>query len=258
MDRSAVAATIASVVVFTTMLLANAAIYSAQNSYQGALTLSAAQSQERSYASVLFGISSYASLARTQSFLQSTPMDCSDSQSYLDSLSGSQSGDENNQSVWYSARSSWGYVAAPASAQDDSFLPLQFDGYSVGDLNLEVVTAVNETFAGGLPSYSVQHLDVVHIEVQPQRMASQCLTALSELRSALSVAQSCNSSAIVRIISLARIGSPSLGAFEAGASASGIGGHCVVDYWVRTTQTGIQGVSGTFQWTVFASGSLST
>jgi hypothetical protein len=258
MGRRAVAATIASVVVFTTMLLANAVVYSAENSYLGATALSSAQLQEHDYASVLVGLSSYSSLAKAQSFLQATPMDCSSSQAYLDSLTGTQGVEGKNQSIWYSSASSWGYVSASVSVRGDALLPSQFDGYSQGDLNLQVVTGVNETFVGGLPSYSVQDVEVVHLSVQPQLMAARCLSALSELGNALSTVQSCSSSGLVGAVSLAQTRSPILGSFEAGAAADTVAGRCVVDYWVTTTQTGIQGVSGTFQWTVFDSGSLST
>jgi hypothetical protein len=256
----AVAATIASVIVFTTMLLANAAVYSAENSYLGASNLSAAQLQEHNYALLFVGLSSFSSLAKAQSFLQSTPMDCSSPQPYLDSLAGSQGSEGKNQSVWYSVESSWSYAAESgfASAPGDALLPAQFDGYSGGDLNLQVTTNVDETFAGGLPSLSAQSIEVVHIPVQPLRAASQCLSALSELRAALSTVHSCNSAVVSQYVSLARTRSAVLGSFDAGASTSTVGGRCVVSYWVTTTETGLQGVSGAFQWTVFGSGSLST
>jgi hypothetical protein len=240
------------------MLLANAVVYSAENSYLSATTLSSAQLQEHDYASVLAGVASYSSLASTQSILQSTPMDCSSSQAYLDSLGGTQDVKANNQSIWYSETSSWGYASAPVSPRSDALLPSQFDGYTEGDLNLQVITGVNETFAGGLPSYAIQDIEVVHLSIQPQRMATQCLSALSDLRSALLTVHSCDSSVVIRDVSLVQARSPIFGSFEAGASTSTVAGRCTVDYWVTTTQTGIQGVSGTFQWTVFGSGSLSS
>jgi hypothetical protein len=245
------------VVLFTTMLLANAALYSAEDSYSGAVGLSSAQQQERDYASVLVGLSSYSSLAWTQHFLQNTPMDCSSAQSYLASMSGGVSRSDDNQSDWYSVKSSWGFVSAPVSSLHDPLLPAQFDGYSAGDLNILVRTDLNETFVGGLPSYSAQYLETVHLPVQPVLAASQCLTALSDLKAEFSTLRSCTVTAVDQDVSLVRA-SAGLGASEAGASFRAVGAHCLLTYWVRITQTGIQGVSGTFQWTVFASGSLST
>src|SRR5580658_2689809 len=107
------------------MLLANAAVYSAENSYLGASNLSAAQLQEHNYATLFVGLSSFSALAKAQSFLQSTPMDCSSPQPYLDSLVGSQGSEGKNQSVWYSVESSWGYAAASGSGTGDALLPAQ-------------------------------------------------------------------------------------------------------------------------------------
>jgi hypothetical protein len=257
MGRRAVAATIASVVVFTTLLLANAVFFSAENSYLSATNLSSAQLQERDYAPVIVGLSAYDSLARTQSFLQSTPMDCSSSQAYLAALSGDQSVQGRNQSVWYSANASWAYASDTPQAVGDALLPSQFNGYSAGDLNLRVSTSVNESFVGGLPSYSIQEDEVVHLSVQPQQAAAECLSALSALRSAVSTAQSCNSSLIARDVSSAQARPGLMGSFTGGASVGPTAKGCMVDYWVTMTQTGVQGVSGTFPWTVFGSGSLS-
>jgi hypothetical protein len=257
MGRRAVAATIASVVVFTTLLLANAVFFSAENSYLSATNLSSAQLQERDDASLILGLSAYDSLARTQSFLQSTPMECSSSQSYLAALSGDWSADERNQSVWYSADASWAYASESPPAVGNALLPSQFNGYSAGDLNLLITTSVNESFVGGLPSYSIKEDEVVHLSVQPERVAAECVSALSALRGALSIGRSCNASLIAGDVSSAQARSALTGSFTGGASVSPAARGCVVDYWVTMTQTGVQGVSGTFPWTVFGSGSLS-
>lgn len=258
MDRRGVAATIASVVVFTTMLLANTAVYAAQNGYLSAVTISGAQVQERELAVVLVGLSSYSSLAFTQSFLQSTPMDCTSPGPYLAAVAGSGTQISEDQGIDYGVSSSWSYVPAPVSERSDALLPSQFVGYGEGDLNLRVVTVVNESFAGGLPSYSVQYVEVVHIPVHLQVIVSACLSALSEIRSALSTLASCDASAVEQALSVAKARSVAPSSFEDGASASSAAGRCFVSYWVTTTQTGIPGVSGAFQWTVSGSGSLST
>jgi hypothetical protein len=265
MGRRAVAATIASVVIFTSMLLANAVLFSAENSYLGSSSSSSAQLQERTYASVLAGIMSYSSLADAQSFLQSTPMDCSSSASYLASLAGSRAIGGDNQSIWFTATSSWYYSPVSSSLFGDALLPAQFNGYSDDGLDIHVITTVNETLAGGLPSYSTQFSQVVHLSAPVQLVASQCISLLSELSRSLLAIGSCNSSAVAQAVSSVQAGSAGPDAFQVGASVGPVaaGGsptappHCVIDYWVRTTLTG-QGVSGAFQWTVFGLGSLST
>lgn len=257
MGRRAVAATLASVIIFTMMLVANAAVYSSENGYLASVRLSSVQVGEVGYATLLEGSSTYNSLARTQSFLQSTPMDCPSWQSYLDSISGSASDVGTEQSVSFSAASSWSYAPVSSSLHGTAFLPSQFDGYSSGELNVQVSTDISETYLGGLPSYSTDGAQVVHLGVQPEAAAAGCLSALSDLGSALSATASCNSSAVAELVSQARVHYPLLSSYDAGASPSLTAGRCVVDYWVRTSLVGT-GVSGAFEWTVFGDGSLST
>ncbi len=256
MDRSGVAATLASVVIFTTMLVANSAVYSAQNSYLNAAHLSAAQVQERGYATVLLGLSSFSALASAQSLLESTPMDCYSPSAYLSSLAGSAAGHGTSGSLRFSTSSSWSYVAGPSPGEASALLPSQFGGYSAGDLNIELETSVAESYAGGLPSYSVEQSQVVHLGVHPEAMAAACQSALSGLRGSLAAAHTCDPKVVAELASSAGLSSP--GSLGDGASVSGSTGRCTIYYWVRMTQTGIEGVSGTFQWSVFGSGSLET
>ena len=257
MGRRAVAATLASVVIFTMMLVANAAVYSSENGYLASVRLSSVQVAEVDYATLLEGSSAYDSLAQTQSFLQSTPMDCSSWQSYLGSISGSATSGGTEQSVSYSSASSWSYASVPSSLPGTTLLASQFDGYSSGELNIEISTEVSETYLGGLPSYSAHDTQVVHLGVQPEAAAAGCLSALSDLKSVLSSTVSCNSSLVAEQVSQALARYPALSSYDAGASASLEGDGCFVNYWVRTSLVGA-GVSGAFEWTVFGDGSLST
>ncbi len=257
MGRRAVAATLASVVIFTMMLVTNAAVYSSENGYLASVRLSSVQVGEVTYASLLEGSAAYNSLAQTQSFLQSTPMDCSSLQPYLDSISGTASRAGTEESISFSSMSSWDYASAGSSLPGTVLLPSQLDGYSSGELNVQVSTVVAESYLGGLPSYSVRNAQVVHLGVQPEAVAAGCLSALSDLRSVLSATVSCNSSALAELVSLARVRYPLLSTYDAGASGSLSDGRCTVDYWVRTSLAET-GVSGAFEWTVFDDGSLST
>ncbi len=239
------------------MLVANTAIYSSQQGYLSSARLGSAQIQETGYASVLAAASTFSALAQVQSFLQSTPMDCSNSQAYLASIGGTSSHEGTEQDVSYAEGSSWEYLQTASTSPGNSLISDQFDGYVPGDLNIEVTTAVSETYLGGLPAYSTHSVGVLHIDIQPETMAAQCVSALGDLRDGLFSLSSCNSSLISQQLSLARTRYPLLGSFETGASASVIAGRCSVSYWVRTSQAGT-GVSGTFEWTVVGSGSLET
>ena len=255
MDRSAVAATIVSAVVFSTVLLANTALYAAQNGYLAAVQHSSAQVEERGLAPVLSGEAAFSSLAGTQTFLQSHPMDCLDPQPYLHSLSGSADQGGKNQSVWYSAHSSWEYTDTASVTAGDVLIPKEFDGFAPANLDLLVLVSVNESFAGGLPSYSLQRAEMVHLPVEPEVEAARCQAALADLRSALSSLASCDSASISQKLSSLTAGSSALGPFSVSASATSSFGVCAVTFSVSSTQGGVPGVLGPFEWTVHGSGS---
>jgi hypothetical protein len=268
-SRRAVAATLVSVIVFTSLLFANAALYAAGSTYLSSAVLSASQQRESNYATLLFGLSAYSALAYAQGYLQNHSFDCSTPESsYLDSLGGSESVGGANQGIEYSVDASWGYAPGsgeigvrdgPAASQS---MIQPFAGYSGGALNLEVVTNINETLLGGLPAYGVGGTEDVHLPILLDATVSLCTSALSELRESLSSLPSCNASSVNEALALLRFENPDLDSVEMGASAQQSpaldgAGRCVVQYWVTITEEGIQGVSGTFDWTALGSGSLS-
>jgi hypothetical protein len=271
-SRRAVAATLVSVIVFTSLLFANAALYAAGNTYRSTAVLSASQQRESNFASLLIGLSAYSALADAQSYLQGHPFDCSEPQSsYLDSLVGSESVGGANQGIEYSVDASWGYAPGFEGlgfGDDDGLsgapsMIRPFSGYSGGALNLVVVTTIDETELGGLPAYSVGATESVHIPVSLDTTVSLCTSALSAARESLSSLPSCNTSSVDEALGLLRSENPGLDSVEMGASAQRSAtldgaGRCDIQYWVTITEEGIEGVTGTFDWTVLGSGSLST
>ena len=195
MGRRAVAATLISFVIFTSLLVANSALYSSENSGLGAAILSAIQVRESAYGAVLTGLSVYASLAEAQAYLQSNPLDCTSPQSYLGPMSGSQRDSGADEGISYTADASWSYAPAPPPGGGSAYVA-QFSGFEAGDFNLEVGTSVEESYNGGLPSYSVQTTEAAHLPVPLASIVSLCLTALSDLHDALSQLQYCNSTAV--------------------------------------------------------------
>ena len=75
--RRAVAATLVSVILFTSLLFANAALYAAGGTYLSSAVLGASQQRESDYGALLIGLASYSALAESQGYLQSHPLDCS-------------------------------------------------------------------------------------------------------------------------------------------------------------------------------------
>ncbi len=269
-SRRAVAATLVSVILFTSLLFANAALYAAGNTYLSSAVLSASQQRESEYGSLLIGLSSYSALSYTQTYLQSHPLDCSAPESsYLDHLVESESAAGANQGIEYSVNASWGYaVVSEGAGVDDSpsvapSMIQPFDGYSGGALNLVVVTTIHETELGGLPAYGVEATETVHLPVSLDATVSLCTYAISAVHDSLSSLSSCNASSADEALALLRSENPGLDSVQMGASTQrssllGGTGRCDVQYWVTITEEGIEGVSGTFGWTVLASGSLST
>ncbi|MGA2198428.1 MAG: hypothetical protein ABSG45_00670 [Nitrososphaerales archaeon] len=255
MGRRAVAATLVSVVVFTSLLLANSALYSAENSAVSAAVLTSEQVRENAYAGILLGLSTYDSLAAVQGYLHSNPLDCSSPGHYLDALAGSQRATGTDEGISYITDTSWAYASAPPAGTGSAFLP-GFSSYEAGELNLEVTTSLDESYDSGLPSYSVQTAETVHLSVPLTYMISDCLAALAELRGALSALPYCNSTGVESALELAESSDPHLESFSVGASATPLSPGCAVEYRVTTTLSGLQGVSGAFQWTVLGEGAF--
>lgn len=271
--RSAVAATIASVIVFTTMLVANAVLFSSQNNLLPASQEYSAQVAERGMAGVVPSLAAYEALDHVQSYLQQNPMDCSSGPApYLDRLAGTWSASGNQQGIEFSSSSSWGYDATAGRTADTSPaspLGVDFDGFSAGSLNVLVTTLLNESYyhTGGLPTYSAQTSEVVHLPVEPVLEAERCQTALSELGAVVATLQDCNESSLLALVVNATGELPLLDGYRVNATIDGQGSNatsaappsaptCLVSYSVTTTLLGIPGVAGTFQWTLSGSASL--
>lgn len=265
-DRRGVAATLTAVIVFTALLFANAALYSAGSTYLSASELSAVQAREFDLAPLLVGLVSVSSLSTAQSYLESHPMDCSSSiESYLSPLTQSSSSAGADHGIEYSMVDSWGYSESDQSG-GDRYVSISstlgsFDGFSSGELNLFVSASLNETEDGGLPLYQVNDTVTVHLPVEVEDEVGLCRSALSALGTALESLKECNSTGVEAVISYLRAEEEGLQGISMGASAqreltlAGLGG-CEVDYWVSLTEPGIEGVSGSFDWSLQGSGSL--
>jgi hypothetical protein len=255
--RRGVAATLVSFLVFTALLLANAALYSSANSGLRASVTSAEQVRESALGGVLTGLSTYDALVGAQGYMQSNPLDCSSPQQYLGSMAGSLQGSGSEDGIEFATRTSWAYIQDQSGGAGSPYLR-QLSGYQPGELNLEVVFALNETYNGGLPSYSTVTEVAAHLPVPVPSLVSGCLAALSDLRSALFGLSDCNSSGVDSALDLSVARYPLLASYSVGAAATPGASGCAVSYWVTTVVGGLEGVSGAFQLTVRGEGSLVT
>lgn len=271
MGRSrAVASTIVSVIIFTSLIFANAALYSAGGTYLSSSMLSASQVREYDYASLLSGLSAYSSLSHIQGYLQTNSFDCNSPASvYLDGLAGAAVSTGQDQGLEYSVASSWAYVPVSAGVSDTSSSPggtslvASFAGFFPGALNTVVSTSLNESELGSYPKYTALTTQTVHIQLPLSEDLALCSYTLTALRSSLEPLDSCNSSSIDQAV--ARVRSESAGDASISMGASGLSsltigsrGRCDLSYWVTITERGVEGVSGNFDWTLQGSGSLAT
>jgi hypothetical protein len=258
MARRAVAATLVAAIIFTSLLVANLTVYSAANNHLTAVDLTAQEERELAYASVLTGISAYSSLSLVQDRLVSSPIGCSSPQAYLASLAGDMSLNGTSQGVRYSVSSSWNYVGVRPTGAANASIVRPFGGYVPGDLNLLVTVSLNETYDGALPSYSSQTTYTVHLPVAIGLMLSECSAALAALNATFSGLSSCDSAAVASAIGEVQSAYDIPPTMTLGGSAHMVDetGACNVEYWVTMTEVGVEGVSGTFDWTLSGSGSV--
>jgi hypothetical protein len=257
MGRRGVAATFVSVLVFTSLLLANSALYSSSNSALAASITTSAQLRERAYAGVLAGFSAYSALESVQGYLESHPLYCDSPDPYLRSLGGSavQAGSEDG--VRYRLTTSWAYAPDGSAAGGSPLLP-GYSGYAPGALGLIVSTSTLETFQGGLPSYAGTTSEDLHLPVPLNATLSLCSAALQDLNEALSSLPYCNSTGVDRALLTASSAYPALATFTTSATAVPQAGMCEVNYWVTASEAVQQGPSGPFQWVAEGGGSLSS
>ncbi|MGA2666155.1 MAG: hypothetical protein ABSF83_14540 [Nitrososphaerales archaeon] len=256
--RSAVAATLVSLIVFTSLLVANSALYASQESALGAAVLSTAQTRERALGGILVGLAAYGALEAAQASLAGTVLDCSSAQAYLASLGGASSASGSQQGIEYSTSTAWAYASTPSGGDPPALLG-QFGGYSPDGLNLLVSGSLSESYRGGLPWYSFSGSEDVHLPVPLTSTISDCQQGVAELGAALSsLAAPCNSSSVEEAVRVAEAGSPVLDPFQVNATATVAGLGCAVSYGVTRTLGGLEGPAGPFQVALRGEGSFVT
>jgi hypothetical protein len=256
MARKGVACTLASVVLFTMLLMANSALVVGEGDLAETTQLSHLESHELLLGDALIGEMSIQVLAQAQSYLTAQPADCSSLPQYLEGVASNVSLDGDQGGVTYAARAEGSYWNGRAS--DDNLTVLApFEGADPASLNMRVVAVVNETAGGGTVTRFKQESHLLHVLVAPESAAFLCASALGGLGDALS-ASPCNatveaeafSAALPPLVSEAG----SLGfTLNAGWSLEG-SQACYVSYWITLVEPGVEGVTGDFDWTVLGSG----
>jgi hypothetical protein len=254
MARKAVAATLASVVLLTVLVVADATVMTAQDNLAASAQASSIESRELLLERSLAGSVTLDVLADAQAQL-SAPAECSDLPQYLASIaaSGSASGEDSGTSYQVDATATG--TAAPAARQDNLTVVAPFSGYVAGTMGLREVLSVREVGGGGSVSLVREETHALNIPIEVGSASSLCALAGGGLAAALS-ASPCNATLQQEAFDAALQGlvedASGLG-FDL-AAGWGYSASCSVAYWFTLVEPGVEGAAGSFDWTVLGSG----
>jgi hypothetical protein len=258
--RKAVAATLASVLLLTAMVAADATVVAASDNLASSAQMSKLEATESLLRQYSTGSAAVQSLAQVQSFLSSNPANCASLPQYLGSISakGSSSGEDSG--VSYKSNATAAAVSGDQVSRTDNLtVAAPFSGYLRGALNLRATLSTTEVGGGGSVSLDRNETHMLHLPISPASSSSLCASTLASLGASLS-SWSCNAT-------LAQAGfdsaMPSLltsaaarGFFLAAGWAPGTG--CSATYWIMLVELGVEGVTGRFDWTVLGFGSTAS
>jgi hypothetical protein len=255
--RKAVAATLASVVLFTVLIVADATVMSAQDNLASSAQTAQIESRELMLEESLAGGVSLQALAQVQGYLSSNPAPCDDMPQYLESIMASSTSSGEDSGIAYSASAT--IREAPASLDsalaDNLTMDAPFAGEVPGALNLQESLSVNEMGGGGSVSLERNETHALNLPIKVDSASSLCASTLGLLRAALSRSP-CNATeeqiAFEAVLPEVVQEAAALGfTLTAGWSQSGA---CSVTYWFTLVEPGVAGATGDFDWTVRGSG----
>ncbi|MDA4117471.1 MAG: hypothetical protein OK455_03920 [Thaumarchaeota archaeon] len=259
MAHKAIAATLASVLLFTALVVADSTMMAAENNLLSSEQLSHIESRELLLGESLAGASSVQLLSQVQDYVSSHAAGCSELQQYLGSISAQYSTHGEDSGINYSAGAE-AVTAQPGYLPphgDNLSLVAPFSGFVSGELDLVASVHVSEKGGGGAVIRQKDEVHLLHLPVSPGAASSLCTFSLGSLSRTLS--SSCNATVVQASFEavLPRLVQQAASqgfALTAGWGFLGGGAGCSVSYWVTLVEYGIEGVTGTFDWTVQGSG----
>jgi hypothetical protein len=258
--RKAIAATLASVILFTALVAADATVMTAEDNLASTAQTSHIESRELVLSEYSAGAASLLALAQVQSYLSSNPADCAGLNQYLEGISAATSTSGVAGGIAYSSNATAAFAPAVALSQgqpsDNLTIVAPFSGYLAGALNLQVALNAKVVGGGGTVSLERHELHLLHLPISPDSAHSLCASALGGLAAALS-GTSCNAtsaraafdSALPPLVEEAA----ARGFFLAAGWQPG-GAGCSSSYWIMLVELGVEGVTGGFDWSVRGSG----
>jgi len=254
--RKAVAATLASVVLLTVLVVADATVMSAQDNLASSAQTSHLESRELLLEESLAGGVSLQVLAEVQGYLSSNPAECDGLPQYFASISASSSSSGEDSGIAYSANATAGEAPALQAVESDNLTVVApFAGAVPGVLDLREALSVNEVGGGGSVSLEREETHTLNLPIEADSASSLCASTLASLGAALSRSP-CNAtmeqSAFVSVLPGLVADAAALRFTLAAGWVSGPG--CSAAYWVTLVEPGVAGATGSFDWTVRGSG----
>ncbi len=256
MARKAVAATLASVVLLTVLVVADATVMSAQENLASSAQTSHLESRELLLEESLAGGVSLQILARVQGYLSSNPAECDRLPQYFGSIFASSASSGEDSGIAYSANATAAEAPAPQAVESDNLtIVAPFAGGVPGVLDLREDLSVKEVGGGGAVSLQREETHTLNLPVEVDSASSLCASTLASLGAVLSRSP-CNAT-----LEQAAFDSV-LPGLVADASALrftltagwGSGPGCSAAYWLTLVEPGVAGATGSFDWTVLGSG----
>jgi hypothetical protein len=252
--RKAVAATLASVVLLTVLVVADATVMTAQDNLAASAQASNIESRELLLERSLAGGVSLDVLAQVQGHLSSDPAGCADLPQYVASISASSSASGEDSGIGYQANATATGEPSSDSAADNLTLLAPFEGHAPGTLGLTEHLRVSEAGGGGSVSLVRLETHALNIPIEVGSASSLCASTAGVLAAALSA--SCNATLEQEAFDAALpglVGQASGLGFDLTAGW-GYAAACSPAYWFTLVEPGVEGPTGSFDWTVLGSG----
>ena len=262
MARKAVAATLASVVLFTVLVVADATVMSAQDNLASTAQASHIESRELLMEQSLAGSVSLQVLTQAQGYLSSNPAGCDTLSQYAGAISAAGASSGEDSGIAYAANATASEAPASSSSslvspqRDNLTIVAPFAGDVPGALDLQEVLSVKEVGGGGSVSLERTETHTLNLPIKIDSASSLCAMTLGSLATALSRSP-CNATlkqdAFDAVLPGLREDAAALGFTLAAGWVSG-GAGCSATYWVTLVEPGVAGATGSFDWTVRGSG----
>jgi hypothetical protein len=254
--RKAVAATLASVVLFTVLVVADATLMSASDNLASTAQVSHIESREMLLEQSLAGSASLQVLAQVQEYLSSNPGECGSLSQYAGVITASSASSGEDSGIEYATNATAGEAPSVRWRLGDNLtIVAPFAGEVPGALNLKETLSVKEVGAGGSVSLARSETHLLDLPIRIDAASSLCASTLGSLAAALSRSP-CNATleqdAFDAVLPAIREDASVLG-FTL-AAGWGLGAACSASYWVTLVEPGVAGPTGSFDWTVRGSG----